>query len=172
MTFDFTHVTPLDAIRCLSFLVNLVIFVQWIKSRVVLNSFLVGKWEGVFMPSDDKDDVISCTLYVAAHKDADDSAHLFYCKEHLASSETRVKGVDRLVTYDSNPLFIFNKTWRPKFIRVLHKNGVYVNDQSREHPASYNWDCEIISLLFNPKMKVVVQVKDSELTFSGTLRKV
>lgn len=125
------------------------------------------------MPSDDQDDILHCILYVAKHTDADDTAHLFYYKEHLKSSETPVKGVDRLVAYDSDLLFALHREWRPKFIRVFHKNGVYENcDTSREHPVSYDWNCKVTSLLFNQKMEVNVQVKDSELSFSGTLRKV
>jgi hypothetical protein len=166
------EVTLWEALRYFSFAINVVLFVLWLRGRVVLNSFLVGRWEGVFEPSDGKDDIIKCTLYVACHKDTDNSAHLFYCKEHLDHNETRAKGVDSLVGYDSNVFFVVNRTWKPKFIRVMHKNGVYASDECREHPSSYFWECTIISIFFRPKMKVKVRVRDSDLTFAGTLSKI
>lgn len=166
------EVTLWEVVRYLSLVINAGLFVQWLKSRIVLNSFLVGKWEGDLMPSDDEDDILHCMLYVAKHKDADDTAHLYYYKENLKSNERPAKGVDRLVGYDDDPFFALNKTWKPKFIRVLHKNGVYKNEVGREHPVSYDWDCKATSLFFNQKMMVTVKVKDSDLCFSGTLRKV
>jgi len=167
-------VTTWDLIRYLSLIVNGVILYQWLRNRLLLNYFLVGKWEGVLIPSDNRDDVIKCILYVAKHKNSDSTAHLYYSKKTLSSSEISVKGVDELISYPDDIFFAKNRVWKPKFMRVLHKNGVSDKepDNSRDHPVHYDWKCYITSLFFNQKMNVCVKSESSDLEFSGTLKKV
>ena len=173
------ELTTFDAFRFGSFLFNLFIFGRWLKRRVVLDEFLEGQWVGILEPSDSHNDVFHCELYLAGHSGSDNTGSLLYHKEDLETKRLLVWGVDSIVSYPSNPLFIVRRTWHPRFIRTFHHN-THDDEPLRTQATRYQWNCKIKSIFFSPKMHVCVQVLEDgqegslggkPLEFSGTLRK-
>ncbi|MDO8706192.1 MAG: hypothetical protein Q7J84_14710 [Sulfuricaulis sp.] len=169
-----------DGVRYTSFAVNAVVFILWLKKRIVMNSFLAGRWEGVLTPNENPTTVYHCTLYITSHKGKDNAALLYYYKKNLDTDDIPVKGLDMLIEYN-DAMFVFGRTWSPRFMRVFHKEGVQIisgssaTDESSVFPGVfpgiYNWNCVICSFLFKEKMQVTIEVAGETCKFSGFLRK-
>jgi hypothetical protein len=166
----------LSVLRYGSFFLNGLLFVLWLKRRIVLKDFLAGRWEGVVRPSDDKGVAYRCILYVARHDGKDNSALLYYSKQDVQSGEITVKGLDTLLEYE-DVTFVLGRKWSPRFMRVFHKEGVHMSDEpemagrSKGLPPVYLWDCKICSFLWSARMEVTIRVADDPLSFSGFLQK-
>jgi hypothetical protein len=178
MTID---VGLVDGVRYASFLVNAVVFYFWLKQRIVMNNFLAGRWEGVLTPSENPKAAYYCVLYVTSHKGKDNTGHLYYYKKNLDTDDIPVKGLDALMEYN-DAMFVFGRTWSPRFLRVFHKESVQIAPspgqnadpnvkKSPAFPPVYQWNCTICSFIFSAKMEVTIEVEGQSLKFSGFLRK-
>jgi hypothetical protein len=156
-------------LQIVSYTINGMIFWQWLRGKLVLRRFLVGRWEGSFARTQEDGIAIHCTLYVTEHKDRDNTALFYYRMQDLKSSTICIQGCDVLSNYDEDPLFFHRRIWRPFFLRAMHVshgNGLW-NDV--DMPTHYAWDCRINSLFFRPKMQVTIKAPDT--SFSGVLLK-
>lgn len=163
----------LDGVRYASFLINIVVFYYWLKQRIFLNNFLVGRWEGVLAPDENPDAVYHCILYMASRESNDNTGNLYYCHKDLKTGDALVKGLDELIDYN-DALFVFKREWNPRFIRVFHKEVEHLIDDSSSYdslPMAYRWKCQILSIFFCAKMRVEITAVGQEIKFSGTLRK-
>lgn len=164
MTID---IAPVDGVRYVSYLVNAVVILYWLKHRVVLNDFLAGRWEGVLTSQQGITIVYSCILYTARHDGRDNTAHLYYSKKNVAKNEVAVQGLDTLVKYNEGT-FVFSRQWNPQFMRLFHNN---IPSEMQAAPPLYDWSCKIHSIFFSAKMEVTIQAAGENLTFSGFLTK-
>ncbi len=165
-----------DAVRYLSLLINVLLLLQWLKSKFVLDDFLVGRWEGTLFSDNGHGIVLTCVLYVARHKDKINTAHFYYFHVKPDSDEVVSKGLDRLETYPKNLWFIFNGEWNPTFIRLLHKSGNLPPEEcdgkNNGLPLSYIWTCKASSVFFQPRLEVQIKEEKGRGGFHGTLHKV
>jgi len=166
-----------DGVRLLSVVVNVVLTVLWIKQRIVLKTYLAGRWQGTLVSEQNPQEVYKCTLYVADHRGKDNTAHLYYRWRDLETGTDLSKGLDEMIVF-GDEMFVFGRRWAPHFARVLHKEAIHPNgDRPRtgKMPVRYKWDCEILHFLFLAKMKVDITViadaQTKDCTFSGTLEK-
>lgn len=153
----FTWIPPFTLI---SIIVNSVILVAWLRSKVLLDEFLVGRWEGTLKmdsPESSQDCLlIECTLMISKHKDAHDEGYLYYRKINLNDNRCLTEGLDKLDHYDGDKLFVSRRKWNPGFRRVFHKCKIHQDAP----PAIYNFQCKVVKLFFRPCMRVRVEHSD------------
>jgi hypothetical protein len=157
----------LSLLQVISYTVNSVFILQWLLSKMLLHKFLVGRWEGTLAREGDDGAVFHCTLYVAAHKDRDNTAVFCYQKKDLHSTQVCIQGVDILADYDGDLLFVWRRSWKPTFIRAMHVDLGNGTQNPDDMPKRYTWNCRVSSLFFRPKM--AVDVKAFDVSFSGFL---
>jgi hypothetical protein len=173
------QLTPWDLFRYTLVVMNVVVAYRWIKRRVLIHEFLIGRWEGTlrYQPEGNSHDgknaatfhernedlsrfEIKCTLMVSRESHKPDVAYLYYRKIDLQDARRPVAfGLESLEHYDNNPFFIINRTWVADFGRVFHLH----NGEADTGEYTFRFHCKIgslLSLLFLPRMSVRVKFKD------------
>lgn len=160
--------------RYVSYLVNVIVFLNWLRNRVVLRRFLVGQWDGTFTKEGVDGIIFYCQLYVAGHRDKEDTAVFSYERRDLRTSFVGSRGADILESYDNDMWFVWRRTWNPRFVRHAHDSLTNVADEDAvlrgsELPKRYTWECRVKDLFFRPKM--AVRIESIEGRYVGQLAK-
>ncbi len=161
------YLDPFDVIRIASIVINISFLYVWVKNRVSLRRFLVGKWEGHFKCDEGDGIYFKCQLIVAEQKDRDNAACFYYKAERPEDGVLILKGLDKLQDYKDDLFFVKNRQWKAKFIREFNKSTK--TNSEKNIPPFYEWKCDIISLFFRQKMQVKIDA--SGRIFNGLLTK-
>lgn len=155
-------------LKWLSVIINLIVFIKWIASKVVLNKFLLGRWEGNIV--NNKDIKLSCILIVTSRPERANKAFFYY--EQIQAQSILIRGVDELDDYEDDFLFIINKKWNAVFYREFHVayNQEMQGEQiDARETVKYDWNCTVHNVLFKPKLKVLIS--GNGINFEGVLHK-
>ena len=159
----------ISVLRWLSIIINVFIFIKWIRSKIVLNKFLIGRWEGNIINSTNLAK-LDCTLIVTECAERVNKAFFYY--EQIQAQSVLVRGVDELDDYDNDIWFIFNRRWLPQFFRQFHVayNKEMEGEQiDARETVKYKWYCSVHSILRKPKLKV--KISGNGVNFEGVLHK-
>lgn len=160
----------INKIRYISYVVNLIILLGWIKNRVLLRKFLVGKWEGNFHDSTaGNGHHYQCQLIVAKQNDRDNAAFFYYEARSLNNGTVILRGLDRLQdSEEDNFFFCLNRRWKATYVREFNKEEGN-SSASNYIPPHYEWTCRVVRLWYRPKMTVKIDANGR--IFDGTLEK-
>lgn len=168
--FSFAYDIPwLTILKILSVAGNLVILYKWIMSKIVLNRFLVGRWEGNIVNAV-TEARLSCVLIVTECAGRDNKAFFYY--EQFDKDEITVRGGDELDDYDSDGMFIFKQQWKPVFFRQFHvgyNDKVDKKEIDFSESVRYQWHCEIQNIWSKPKLKIAIE--GNSVNLNGKLHK-
>lgn len=169
-TFSFANDIPwLTILKILSVTINFLILYKWIMSKIILNRFLVGRWEGNIVNSKTKAK-LDCTLIVTECATRTNKAFFYY--EQVFNQEITVRGSDELNDYDSNGMFIWSKKWSPNFFRRFHVAYNDVVDATQidfTGTVNYQWNCDVQNIWNKPKLKVAIA--GNSVNLEGVLHK-
>lgn len=173
----------------LSYAGNVLFLVLWAVPRLFLKSYLAGRWEGVLTSNQNQSAAFDCILYVTRHNGRDNKAHMFYKLRDLATEETPIKGVDKLVSGDDK-LWAFGRPWKATFVNEFHKSAYELmpkdsdakNDERPSNyetsdlkptglPDIYDWECRLGSIIHSAKLHITINVRGKPLSFAGILSK-
>ena len=164
----FSQIDWVKVLKWASITINLIVFLKWTGSKVILNEFLLGRWEGNIVSS--QDIKLSCTLIITSRPERANKAFFYY--EQIHAQSILIRGVDELDDYEDDLLFIFRKRWNPVFYREFHvaynqkMQGEQIDDRET---VKYNWNCTVHNILFKPKLKVTIA--GNGVNFQGVLHK-
>lgn len=159
----------LTILKILSVGINFFILIKWIRSKIVLNRFLVGRWEGNIVNAE-TEARLKCILIVSECAGRDNKAFFYY--EQFDNDEITVRGGDELDDYDSDRMFICNRQWKPVFFRQFHV-GYNENAEKKvidfSESIRYEWHCQIQNIWTRPKLKITIV--GNSINLNGKLHK-
>ena len=169
-TFNIASNIPwLLILKILSVAINIFVLIRWIRGKIILNKFLLGRWEGNMVNSTTQAK-LDCILIVTECAERANKAFFYY--EQTYKQEITVRGGDELHDYDSDTLFIRNKKWKPVFFRQFHiayNDVVGATQADFTGTVNYQWNCDIQNIWTKPKIKIAISGNSIEL--KGVLHK-
>jgi hypothetical protein len=165
----YANISLTVVLQGLSITISIIAVYKYVRSKIILNRFLLGRWEG-YIVNCHTNAKLDCMLIVTECATRLNKAYFTYQQIH--QQEITVRGADELHNYDDDFFFIWNKKWKPCFFRSFHisyNEEATIKEVDLTGNVEYKWICDVKNLFTKPKLEVAISGNGANL--KGILHK-
>jgi len=160
------------AVFIVSLIINSVALLYWLRRKLRLNEFIVGKWEGTLDGDKSETSSLWCELIVCERNDRDSAAYLIYESRCLTTKKLFFVGVDKHKKHHYFPALTLSRKWSSQFERYIQWTDpdLKVPELTEGQPLpKYEWKSTLKSIFWRPKLDV--EMAGNGVTYKGELSK-